>query len=242
MKKILFGLFALSCVSMASETNFYFRTGADFGGKFEVIKDEWENYTKKDADDFAWEVAVEVTKEIYPNFELGLGVAYQDHGKPKKLVEVENSNTIDYDVDEYEMCGYTSIPLYLTAKYNFKAINNFIPYIKANIGYSFNDSDDDFKSHTVKYNSATNLPVKDPYIENPFDTKDKVKIKNGLYCGIGGGFEYNNFTMDLMYQLNKAKAEINFFDEEDNTNYKVKDDFDYSRFTLSVGYKFNFGI
>ena len=45
--------------------------------------------------------------------------------------------------DKYEMVGYTSIPLYLTAKYNFKAVNNFVPYIKANIGYSFNDEDGD---------------------------------------------------------------------------------------------------
>lgn len=234
MKKILFGLFALSCVSMAAETNLYFRTGADFGGKFEVIKDEDGDYTEKDADDFAWEIAVEATKEVYQGLELGLGVAYQDHGKPEKYTEVEDKTTVtDYWIDEYKMTGYTSIPLYVTAKYNFKAINNFVPYIKANIGYSFNDAKDDLEYVGNLYDSQT-----DKWIDDDYGTAD-VKVKDGLYCGIGGGFEYNNFTVDLMYQLNKAKAEISFYDDTDNTTYKLKDDFDYSRFTLSFGYKFN---
>ena len=221
MKKILFGLFALSCVSMAAETNLYFRTGADFGGKFEVIKDEDGDYTEKDADDFAWEIAVEATKEVYQGLELGLGVAYQDHGKPKNYTYVDSG--VDGYTSEFETPNFISIPLYLTAKYNFKAVNNFVPYIKANIGYSFNDEDGDMK-------------VVDS-VDGPF--KEDFKIENGLYCGIGGGFEYNNFTVDLMYQLNKAKAEISFYDDYDNTTYKLKDDFDYSRFTLSFGYKFN---
>ena len=221
MKKILFGLFALSCVSMAAETNLYFRTGADFGGKFEVIKDEDGDYTEKDADDFAWEIAVEATKEVYQGLELGLGVAYQDHGKPKNYTYVDSG--VDGYTSEFETPNFISIPLYLTAKYNFKAVNNFVPYIKANIGYSFNDEDGDMK-------------VVDS-VDGTF--KEDFKIENGLYCGIGGGFEYNNFTVDLMYQLNKAKAEISFYDDTDNTTYKLKDDFDYSRFTLSFGYKFN---
>lgn len=234
MKKVLFGLFALSCISMAAETNLYFRTGADIGGKFEVIKDEDGDYNKKDADDFAWEIAIEATKEVYQGLELGLGVAYQDHGKPKKYVEVEDKTTVvDYWVDEYEMKGYTSIPLYLTAKYNFKPINNFVPYVKANIGYSFNDSKDDFKFGGCQYNSQT-----DEFLDSGYDTAD-TKVKNGLYCGIGGGFEYNNFTVDLMYQLNKAKAEMTFSDAKGNTTYELKDDFDYSRVTLSFGYRFN---
>lgn len=216
MKKVLFGLFALTCISMASETNLYFRAGADFGGEFKVIKDDEGDLTKKDADDFAWEIAVEATREVYSGFELGLGIAYQDHGKPENYVYVDSG--VDGYTVEFETPTITSIPLYITTKYNFEAINNFIPYIKANIGYSFNNEDGDMK------------------INDSQDGLDRVdfKVKNGLYCGIGGGFEYDNFTMDLMYQINKAKAEVNFFDGD-----RVKDDFDYSRFTLAFGYKFN---
>ena len=227
MKKILFGLFALSCVSMAAETNLYFRTGADFGGKFEVIKDEDGDYTEKDADDFAWEIAVEATKEVYQGLELGLGVAYQDHGKPKNYTYVDSG--VDGYTSEFETPNFISIPLYLTAKYNFNAINNFVPYIKANLGYSFNDEDGDAKYKSIYIADHGTYPYSENY---------KVKLDNGLYYGIGAGFEYNNFTMDLMYQVNEADAKITSKEyPEDGT---LKTDFDYSRVTLSFGYKFNF--
>ena len=231
MKKILFGLFALSCVSMAAETNLYFRTGADFGGKFEVIKDEDGDYTEKDADDFAWEIAVEATKEVYQGLELGLGVAYQDHGKPKNYTYVDSG--VDGYTSEFETPNFISIPLYLTAKYNFKAVNNFVPYIKANIGYSFNDEDGDLKVHGTINEPLENNP--DYIVTEEWGGKADVKIENGLYYGIGAGFEYNNFTMDLMYQVNEAEAEIILPENE-----KFKKDYDYSRVTLSFGYKFNF--
>lgn len=216
MKKILLGLFALSCVSMAAETNLYFRAGADLGGKFDIIQENDPidpDFNEKDADDFAWELAIEATKEFYPNLELGLGIAYQHHGNPKSHLYMDSDYTVNYEVP-----GYTSIPLYLIAKYNFNAINNFIPYIKTNIGYSFNNDNGNLK------------------LDDSEDGKDEInfKMKDGLYCGIGAGLEYNNFTIDAMYQLNKAKGEI-----ETNDPDNIKDDFNYSRFTLSFGYKFN---
>lgn len=59
-------------------------------------------------------------------------------------------------------------------------------------------------------------------------------MKNGLYYGIGAGAEYNNFVVDLMYKVNRAemKAEVD--------GKRIKKDLDYSRITLSVGYRFNF--
>lgn len=236
MKKVLFGLFALSCVSMAAETNLYFRAGADLNGKFDTSTYEDVKINKEDADDFSWEIAVEATKEIYPNLELGLGLAYQKHGDPKAnndwvILEVENDVDALYDA-KFEMPGYTSIPLYLVAKYNFNAVNNFVPYVKAVLGYSFNDEDGDFKLSSDK--DGVN-------IDNPTDfyeggsVKGDVKIENGLYYGFGAGFEYNNFTIDLMYQVNEAEAEITI----DEFDTKAKKDYDYDRVTLSFGYKFN---
>ena len=55
-----------------------------------------------------------------------------------------------------------------------------------------------------------------------------------MYYGIGAGAEYNNFVVDLMYKVNRAEIKVN--DEGD----RIKKDLDYSRVTLSVGYKFNF--
>ena len=61
-----------------------------------------------------------------------------------------------------------------------------------------------------------------------------TEVNNGLYYGIGAGAEYNNFVVDLMYKVNRAEIKVN--DEGD----RIKKDLDYSRVTLSVGYKFNF--
>lgn len=221
MKKVLFGLFALSSVAMAAETNLYLRTGADLNGEYDVVSIGGFDVTGEDADEFSYEFAVEATKEIYPNLEVGVGLAYQKHGDPETQELFEPGWQ-----DKYEMVGYTSVPLYLTVKYNFEAVNNLTPYIKANFGYSFNDEDGDAKA---SYEENGSVIEKETF---------KVKLDDGLYYGIGAGFEYNNFTMDLMYQVNEAEAEITSKDyPEDGT---LKTDFDYSRVTLSFGYKFNF--
>ena len=225
MKKVLFGLFALSTVAMAAETNLYLRAGADLNGEYDVINYEGTKVNKDEADDFSWEIAVEATREIYLKVELGLGLAYQKHGDAKSAFNHEVYGENEWDDTTLEMAGYTSIPLYIVAKYNFDAINNFVPYIKANLGYSFNDGDGDFKMSGLS---------EDGTLEG--EVKGNVKIDDGLYYGIGAGFEYNNFTMDLMYQVNEAEAEVTVSE----LDVKTKKDYDYSRVTLSFGYKFNF--
>ncbi len=49
---------------------------------------------------------------------------------------------------------------------------------------------------------------------------------------MGGGVEYKNFLIDLMYEINKFKIKI---DGESD-----KRDYDSQRITLSIGYRFNF--
>lgn len=227
MKKVLFGLFALSTVAMAAETNLYLRAGADLNGEYDTVSYYELKLNKDEADDFSWEIAVEATREVYPKVELGLGLAYQKHGDAKSsndFVEFDDIPDTIFDT-KFEMPGYTSIPLYLTAKYNFDAVNNFVPYVKANLGYLFNDGDGDFKMSGLS---------EDGTLEG--EVKGNVKIDDGLYYGIGAGFEYNNFTMDLMYQVNEAEAEVTVSE----LDVKTKKDYDYSRVTLSFGYKFNF--
>ena len=228
MKKVLFGLFALSTVALANETNIYIRTGLDLNGKYDTITGYDGPANEEKADEISYEFAIEATKEISNKVEFGLGLAYQKHGEPKE----ENyfgGDEYDHLVGaNYDIPGYTSIPVYFTLKYKFDAVNNFIPYIKGNLGYSFNMDDGDGKY-------------------TPKDFTDKISktysydidMKNGLYYGIGAGFEYNNFTLDLMYQVNEATAEIS--DKEAGFEHvKTEDDFDYSRLTLGFGYKFNF--
>lgn len=226
MKKVLFGLLALSSIAMASETNLYLRAGGDFLGEYEVVSENSIKANSDEVDNFSWEIALEATREVYSNFELGLGLAYQKHGDAKSAFNHEEYGIGEYDDTTLEMPGYTSIPLYLVAKYNFNAINNFVPYVKAHLGYSFNNDDGNLKGY------GTIVEPNNP-IDKWFD-EAKVKIDDGLYYGLGAGFEYNNFTMDLMYQVNLAEAEIDLVSE------KIKKDYDYSRVTLSFGYKFDF--
>ena len=212
IKKILLGMTTLSCVALASQdTNLYLKTGADIWQKFDVITPrDSETINRKKADRMGYELTFEATREIYPNLEFGAGISYQDHGSTKSL------NDRDFDA-KLDMPKFTSIPIYLTTKYNIPTNSNIKPYLKADLGYSFNHNSGDLKftdyEETIKISSD---------------------IKNGLYFGVGAGVEYNNFVADLMYKINKAKFET-------SASYgKTKDDFDYSRVTLSVGYKFNF--
>lgn len=233
MKKVLLGLFALSTVAMAAETNLYLRAGADLYGELDVVEESGTKANRDETDDFSWEIAIEATREVYPKVELGLGLAYQKHGDAKSAFNHEVYGENEWDDTTFEMPGYTSIPLYVVAKYNFDAINNFVPYIKAHLGYSFNDEDGDLKAHGVYNEPFEGNP--DYILTEEWTGEADVKIENGLYYGIGAGFEYNNFTMDLMYQVNEAEAEITLPENE-----KFKKDYDYSRVTLSFGYKFNF--
>ena len=214
IKKILLGMTTLSCVVLASQdTNLYLKTGADIWQKFDVITPrDSETINRKKADRMGYELTIETTREIYPNLELGAGISYQDHGSTKSL------NDKDFDI-KLDMPKFTSIPIYLTTKYNIPTNSNIKPYLKADLGYSFNHNSGDLKF--TDYELGETIKI-------------SSDIKNGLYFGVGAGVEYNNFVADLMYKINKAKFET-------STPYgKTKDDFDYSRVTLSVGYKFNF--
>lgn len=215
IKKILLGMTTLSCVALASQdTNLYLKTGADIWQKFDVITPrDSETINRKKADRMGYEFTIEATREIYPNLEFGAGISYQDHGSTKSLVDRE------YDV-KLDMPKFSSVPIYLVTKYNIPTNSNIKPYLKADLGYSFNHSSGSFK--VTEY---------DPEETRKFSSD----IKNGLYFGVGAGVEYNNFVADLMYKVNKAK-----FEAISSQGEKAKEDFDYSRVTLSVGYKFNF--
>ncbi len=223
MKKILLGMTLLSTIAMGAEgTNLYLRAGADINGKFDVIVDNDFIANKKKADKIGHEIAVEVTKEVLPNFELGLGVAYQNHGKAEK--NIYNISAGQNITNYYEMPEMKSIPLYVTTKYNLPINTMVKPYLKADLGYSFNKIDGKLGIIDIRGGKRLNIP------------SYETEIKDGTYFGIGGGFEYNDFTMDLMYKINKAELEYG----EKDSKKREKKDLDYSRITLSVGYKFNF--
>ena len=204
MKKLLVVLGLIASVALYAEGNkVEVRGGIDLGQEFN------HNYwnLQKDAD-FSYELAVEYRKELIQNVELGVGLAYQDHGK------VKTGNYYGYST---EGDLYDSIPLYVTGRYTFKNSSEFTPYVKANLGYSFNVNDG-------------KITVKDASGEENFD----INAKNGFYYGLGLGVEYKGFIADLSYQ-------VNFSDIEDGSNGSINSSkADFSRVTLGLGYNFGF--
>lgn len=206
MKKVLLGLAVISSMAMAAEgTKLYLKTGADISGKFDKVKVGKEFANKSESDRLGFDLTAEVTKEVYPNLELGLGLSYQDHGRPESV----KSND-----DKVQNTGYKSLPIYGVVKYNLPLESNIKPYLKADLGYSFNFDEKDLK------------------IEGQGSYKSS--IDNGLYYGLGAGAEYNNFIVELMYKVNRADVQY-----EDKGSKSPKFDYDYSRTTLSIGYRFD---
>lgn len=214
MKKVLLGLFVLGATSMAMEvkpTNVVVKAGVDVVSKTSVIKYDGQEITKKKTQGFKGELALEATQVITDEFEFGLGIAYQDHGKLKL-------NNVDPDESDTALKKLSSFPVYAIAKYNIPVEGVYKPFVYADLGYSFNKG---------KKHETDDLGVY------------STTYKDGMYYGIGVGVERANFLVDLSYKINKGKVKyIADFEDGDHMNETLK--LDYSRVALGFGYKFNF--
>ena len=218
MKKVLLGLFVLASVSAvaAEGVNVYGRLGLDVYSHYNKIVDEDNGETMlKAKGKVAPSIALEVTKDLGSNFEAGLGLGYVWHGK-RDYKETD-------DKDEYtaKFPAINSIPLYVTGKYKFDTGSDIKPYVKADLGYSFNKMK---KSIAVTEKDLTTG-------ETETVTAEGLKAKNGLYAGIGAGVEYNNVTADLSYVFTGAK-----YKDIDGDTAKANK----GALRLTVGYKFAF--
>ena len=233
MKKVLLGLFALASVSAvaAEGVNVYGRLGLDVYSHYNKIVAKEDGQTLlKSKGQVAPSIALEVTKDLGSNFEAGLGLGYVWHGKRDykesdiymDIYEGENEEIIKVGKSEAKgkIPAINSIPLYVTGKYKFDTGSDIKPYVKADLGYSFNKMK---KSFTVTAKDLTTG-------ETGTATYEGLKAKNGLYAGIGVGLEYSNVTADLSYVLTQSKIK----DEDDS--YKANN----GAVRLTVGYKFTF--
>lgn len=225
MKKINILFFALTLSISVKAGNFYLRAGIDLlptydevtlMGKFKI--------TEKTGKDLASDISAEYTFNITPKWELGLGVATQNHAnisnKPyPRLAEsgfYRNSNL-----------STGSIPIYLTSKFNFDELNNGTKlYIKSDLGYSFINSSD----RLYQYKSVNSLESE----------KIELSFNQSLYAGFGLGIEYNNFLFDIMLKVNTLKLEIDGTKASDGdmTHFSDNMNINYSRIVATIGYKF----
>ncbi|WP_427171915.1 PorT family protein [Fusobacterium nucleatum] len=230
MKKILLGIFAIMSIStMAANNgvNVYGRLGLDVYSHYnkysqDVVDGDGDFFCTasiRDKGKMAPSIAIEVTKDLNSNFEVGLGIGYVSRGKRDYKEDFPDSGYYY----EGKMPAINSIPLYLTGKYKFDTNSNVKPYIKADLGYSFNRMKNSF----------------DVMVPGDGDTYpyNRVKAKNGLYTAIGLGVEYNNITADLSYVFTAAKVKTSgVVDEDENRTLKANN----SAIRLTVGYKFSF--
>ncbi len=212
MKKLfLLVLMVLSTLSFA-ESDFYINTkiSGDIISGYEKIYDENEKLLLNDkTKGFGKEIAIEGYKVLNEHIDLGLGVAYQVHAERKHF-----DYAGDVDVSGVQ---YSSVPVYVTGRYNFLFHSEAAPYLKTNLGYSFN-----FDSSDLEAKNTTTGETE----------KNETDVDSGLYWGIGAGIEYKNYTVELMYAINKCKASTKESDSKKRA--------DYDRISLSVGYRFNF--
>lgn len=185
------------------------RAGWDFWSEYGNFKRHEDYVTYSPSNDsvslskktkgFGGELALEAYKS-WEYFDLGLGVAYQRHMDRKSTNNVSGGE-------------FSSVPVYVTGRYD---INYWdwaaTPYIKANVGYSFNFDSKDVDGTGFSYGT---------------------KVDDGLYWAAGVGVQYEDFNVDILYGANYAKTKVN------GENGSDKFDNDYERVTLSVGYRFN---
>lgn len=191
MKKLLLGAFILcGVVAQAKEIqpmaiketeevvaekkvqyNIYPRVGVSFFSDYSM------SGSTLDGTGIGYDVTVELTRNLTPNFEVGTGIGYQ------ALADAEN-RLHHIEQDKYK--NMECLPMYLTTKYTFPVVNDGIkPYVKADLGISFNGRAD-----------------------SKVGGQD---VKNGVYWGVGAGVEQNNICVDIMVKGNTGEIEHDDF-------------------------------
>lgn len=215
MKKILVLLSLVGSVAMAQGNVYEFRAGWDLYNRAKETDKEYK--IRKDVLKTGPEVSFEYRRELTNNFDLGAGLSYKYNNLTDKKVEVNKNNT------DVSMKGLHSVPIYGTARYNFRNDSAVTPYVKANLGFAVNSGKVQFQK--------INTPGVDETAE--------MKFKHGFYYGVGAGIEYNNFVADLSYNTNTLRAKYNY-SYNDAAGNKLetssKDTLNHRMLTLSVGY------
>ncbi|MDP0505868.1 MAG: hypothetical protein Q7K47_01445 [Fusobacterium sp. JB019] len=164
-----------------------------------------QKYFTDETEGKSYDFSVEALKLIDDKFKVGLGISYQKHNNRKFYKYNPTLTTFGME--------YDSIPIYGTLNYNIN-YKDLTLYLKANLGYSFNINSSDLRFNSLKLDSSS---------------------ENGLYTAFGGGIEYNDFFVELMYGITRSKIKVKY----NNKLFNFKESNDYKRVTLSVGYNFN---
>jgi len=111
------------------------------------------------------------------------------------------------------------LPVYGVLNICLKSGGEITPFIVGQIGYSFG-----FMDSTMKDDLESG-------IEEEIGEEVALEMEGGLYWGIGGGILLsNNIQIELVYNVNNGKI------TSDDVDGEI--DVEYSKITVTVGYKF----
>ncbi|AAP96741.1 hypothetical protein A6046_02365 [[Haemophilus] ducreyi] len=144
--------------------------------------------------------------------------------------------------EQYKVNRYSSLPIYLTLKQNFKLNGHkkINLYVKGDLGYSFNKIKNTHYSLDTKFTNNAGIPELTSF---PVE----IKAKNGLYYGLAVGAEYKNFLAEIGYYrthanivysgTGKFKYPIDYINTHKHT-INGKSSYNNDAIRLSVGFKF----
>ena len=222
MKKILLIISLIGSLSFAGQNVIEIRGGYDLSSSTSFDKDIYSEYDLDKFVENGFHFGVEYRREILTNFQIGAGLEYRKSDMDQPGNRRVYSENIDYS---YDSDSLNSIPVYITARYNFRNFTGVTPYVKANLGYSINSGDTN-----VKLNNMYSGKLVEEY---------NSKMKDKIYYGVGVGIEYKNFLVDLTYDITQSEAEEKIYNYEDKEGFSDDYKFDIKKLTLSFGYQFN---
>ena len=209
MKKLLLLGALVSSIAMADVIEV--RVGGDLTNRATFKDTDNQNWKiNDDALKNGFEITGEYRTPIAENLEIGGGIAYRYNKLSSK------------NYPGLTMKGINSVPIYATARYNFRNDSDVTPYVKANLGFAVNSGKIDFQ--------RINTPG--------IDETAQMKFKHGFYYGAGAGLEYNNFVADLSYNVNTMKTKYSF----NMPGYKEEGKFNTNHGTLTLGVGYSFGF
>ncbi|MDR1835730.1 MAG: outer membrane beta-barrel protein [Fusobacteriaceae bacterium] len=170
------------------------------------------------------EIFVEYRKAFGKNFQLGIGAGYKRQGKVKEYVDLDLPG-LYVKVKETKL--YDAIPVYVTARYNFNTDKEWVPFIRANLGYSFH-------IHSNQTNKYETISKSDSALLDAGDLRH-FRVKDGFYYSLGAGLAWKHFTLSLSYDVHTAKLKT-----ENYLFQKSAGRADFSGFSIGFGYEFPF--
>lgn len=157
--------------------------------------------------------------------ELGYTVGIEAHKElakfSKSKLEIGIGTKYETNIVPEDNDGDTfasTLPVYGSAKLSFPITNGKNIYLQGTLGYTFA-----FEGETLEDSSE--------YYES-LDLGIKTKLNGGLYTGFGIGLDSKKYNLGVTYSVS------NFEYEATNSVAYQKRNIDYSKISLTAGYKF----